>query len=378
MCLKKFSILVIIFALISFCTDKKEGYQKVEKKLFGVLDDGREVFLYILQNKNGMIVEIIDYGASIVSLQVPDRKGNLADVVLGYDKLEDYIADKSYFGAIVGRYGNRIGKGQFSLENTEYQLTINDGENHLHGGIKGFNKVLWTAEEVESSLGQAIKLKYRSRDGEQGYPGNVILAVTYTLTDENDLRIDFEGITDKPTILNPTNHTYFNLSGTFTKTILNHELKLNADSFTPVDQGLITTGDIVPVNDTPMDFKSPKQIGNRIDEDFEQLKFGRGYDHNWILNNYSGKLREVASLYEAESGRLMNVLTDQPGIQFYSGNFLDGTVIGKDGVAYQHRTGLCLETQHFPDSPNKPNFPSVELRPGETYKQGTIYQFSAE
>jgi len=366
---------VIIFTLIVFCTDKKEEHKKVEKKLFGVLEDGREVYSYLLENKEGMIVEIIEYGASIVSIHASDRNGKFADVVLGYDKLEGYVADKSYFGSIVGRYGNRIGKGRFSLENNEYQLTINDGKNHLHGGINGFNKVLWTAKEIENSLGQSLKLKYLSQDGEEGYPGNVELEVTYTLTEQNELRIDYEGNTDKPTILNPTNHAYFNLGGIFSKTILNHELKLNADFFTPVDQGLITTGEFTPVNETPMDFLTPIQIGKRIDEDFEQLKFGRGYDHNWVLNNYSGKLREVASLYEPESGRLMNVLTDQPGIQFYSGNFLDGTVIGKDGIAYQHRTGLCLETQHYPDSPNKSNFPSVTLLPDVIYKQVTIYRF---
>jgi aldose 1-epimerase len=343
--------------------------------VFGKLPDGREVHQYALSNGAGMTVQIIDYGAAITSMFVPDRNGKVADVVLGYDSIDGYIDGTAYFGAIVGRYGNRIGKGQFQLDGKQYQVTVNDGENHLHGGKIGFNKVLWDATILGDS---SIRLQYVSRDGEEGYPGTATLKVTYTLTDKNELRVEYEGTADQPTILNPTQHSYFNLSGSFNNTILDHLLMIEADGITPVDKGLITTGQIAGVANTPMDFRTPMAIGAHINDQDEQLVFGKGYDHNWVLKGAAGRVRKVAELYEEASGRMMTVFTDQPGLQFYSGNFLDGSAKGKNGIAYQQRTGLCLETQAFPDTPNKPQFPSVTLRPGQTYRQTTIYQFSTK
>ncbi|MGB2869716.1 MAG: aldose epimerase family protein [Bacteroidota bacterium] len=350
----------------------------IETSVFGKLSDGREVHRYVLKNTAGCEVSLIEFGAAVTSLVVPDRKGTFADVVLGYDSLSGYVADKSYFGAIVGRYGNRIGKGRFKLDGKSYQLTVNDGENHLHGGKLGFNKVLWDSKIVSKGPEPSIEFTYKSPDGEEGYPGTVTLSVTYTLTEKNELRIDYRGTTDKTTILNPTHHSYFNLSGNFGNTILDHVLTIEADSVTPVDKGLITTGGYTSVDKTPMDFRNPTPVGSRINDKYEQLSFGKGYDHNWVLRNYNHKVRKVAELYEPTSGRLMAVSTDQPGLQFYSGNFLDGTTIGKHGTAYQHRTGLCLETQCYPDSPNKPQFPSVVLKPGEEYRQTTVYAFSTK
>jgi aldose 1-epimerase len=346
--------------------------------VFGKLPDGREVRQYTLTNRAGITAQVINYGATLTSLFVPDRNGKMADVVLGFDSVQGYREGTAYFGAIVGRYGNRIGKGQFQLDGKQCQVTINDGENHLHGGKTGFNKVLWDVKNVNDSPDPTIQLQYVSPDGEEGYPGTVTLKVTYTLTDKNELRIDYEGTTDKPTILNPTQHSYFNLSGSFNNTILDHLLMIEADNITPVDKGLITTGQMMSVANTPMDFRTPMAIGAHINDQNEQLAFGRGYDHNWVLKGSAGRNHRVAELYESSSGRMMTVFTDQPGLQFYSGNFLDGSAKGKNGVAYQQRTGLCLEAQAFPDTPNKPQFPSVTLRPGQVYRQTTIYQFSTK
>ena len=345
----------------------------MEKKLFGKLQDGTQVFLYTLKNDLGTQVNIINYGAIVTNIFVSDKNGRIDDIVLGYDSIEGYVNDKVFLGAIVGRYGNRIANGKFILEGNEYQLAKNNGENHLHGGPKGFYKVLWDAEPFDT--GESLKLTYVSPDGEEGYPGTLELKVTYTLTEANELKIDYEGKTDKPTILNPTNHSYFNLSGDLTKTILDHELQINADKFTPVNQNQITTGEIKAVEGTPMDFRKSTRIGLRINDTYEQLKYGGGYDHNWVLNNFNKKVREIALLYHPNTGRYMEVLSDQPGLQFYSGNFLDGSFAGKNGITYQKRTALCLETQYFPDSPNKPHFPSVTLRPSEIYSQTTIYKF---
>jgi aldose 1-epimerase len=368
--------LIYSIILLSFISNKKEN-SVIEKTLYGKLPDGHEVYQYTLKNKSGVTMKVINFGAVITSLTVPDRNGKYEDIVLGYDSLQGYLNGKSYFGAIVGRYGNRIGKGRFKLDGKEFQLTINDGENHLHGGILGFNEVLWDSRTVQDSAGPTVELTYVSIDGEEGYPGKVTLTVTYTLTDKNELRIAYKGTTDKVTILNPTHHSYFNLSGSFTNTILDQYLTIEADAITPVDKGLIPTGKLLDVTKTPMDFRNPTAIGARINDPFEQLIFGKGYDHNWVLKNYDGKVRKVAELYEQKSGRLMSVYTDQPGLQFYSGNFLDGTAKGK-GVSYQLRTGLCLEAQCYPDSPNKPDFPSVTLKPGDVYHQTTIYQFSTK
>jgi aldose 1-epimerase len=347
------------------------------KTVFGKLPDGREVYQYTLTNQAGCKVQIINYGATVRSLYVPDRNGKIEDVVLGYDNLQGYIDGTAYFGAIVGRYGNRIGKGRFQLDGKTYQLTINDGENHLHGGKVGFNKVLWDATVIRDTDNPCLRLQYVSPDGEEGYPGTVTLKVTYTLTEKNEVRIDYEGTTDKPTILNPTHHSYFNLTGAFTNTILGHLLLIEANDFTPVDEGLIPLDLIMSAEGTPMDFHNATAIGARISNQDEQLAIGKGYDHNWVLTRkFENRIRKAAELYEPASGRLLTVFTDQPGLQFYSGNFLDGTAKGKNGIAYQHRTGLCLEAQAFPDTPNKPRFPQVTLRPGQIYRQTTIYQFS--
>ena len=350
----------------------------LSEKEYGVLDDGTIIKQYIFENDNQMKVKIINYGAIVVSIEVPDKYGKINDVVLGYDSIEGYVQDPSYFGAIVGRIGNRIAKGKFSLDGKDYTLAINNNENHLHGGIKGFNKRVWSPEIIKLNDAPALKLTYVSSDGEEGYPGNLTLEVTYSISSENELIIDYLGKTDKATILNPTNHSYFNLGGEGSGDILDHILKINADYFTPVDEGLIPLGNHKSVLGTPMDFLSPKKIGDRINNNDDQLKVGLGYDHNWVFNDWDGTLKLGVSLFDPQSGRLMEVLTTEPGVQFYSGNFLDGTNIGKNQKAYQYRSALCLETDHFPDSQNNPNFPSVVLRPGEEYKQKTIYKFSTK
>ena len=373
-----FFLITLAIVFIS-CQSNNKNQSMVEKRIFGKLADGTEVFSYTLKNAKGMEARIIAYGAAVVSLTAPDRNGKFADVVLGYNNIEGYVADKAYFGAIVGRYGNRIGKGKFKLEGKDYQLSINNGENHLHGGVEGFNKKLWTVIAAEATpIGSTITLKYVSQDGEEGYPGKVELTVVYNLTNENELSIKYSATTDKTTILNPTHHSYFNLTGDPNKIILDHELMIDTDNFTPVDSGLITNGKFATVTNTPMDFRTAKKIGQDIEADFEQLKFGGGYDHNWVLNQHQEKIFKCADLYEPVSGRFMEVWTDQPGLQFYCGNFLDGTVKGKNGIMYKKRTGLCLEAQCFPDSPNKPEWPTVVLTTGKVYRQTTIYKFSAK
>jgi aldose 1-epimerase len=312
-----------------------------------------------------------------VSLEAPDRDGKLADVVLGFDSLDGYLGKPPYFGAIIGRYGNRIGAGKFTLDGQQYTLAGNDHGNSLHGGLKGFDKVLWTATPKSTPEGQALLLHYVSKDGEEGYPGNLAVTVTYTLTDKNELKIHYSATTDKATVLNLTNHSYFNLAGAGSGDILKHELTLHADRFTPVDKGLIPTGKLEPVAGTPFDFTKATAIGARVNDDHEQLKLGLGYDHNWVLTRSGKGLATAAEVYEPSSGRALEVLTTEPGVQFYCGNFLDGTNVGKGGKAYQHRWGFCLETQHFPDSPNKPEFPSTRLAPGEKYDTTTVYKFSA-
>ncbi|MEN6334545.1 MAG: aldose epimerase family protein [Phycisphaerales bacterium] len=344
---------------------------------FGKTPDGQEVKLYTLRNANGASAKIMTYGAIVVSLEMPDSQGQMDDVVLGYDNLDGYLKVSPYFGAIVGRYGNRIGKGTFTLDNVAYSLARNDKENHLHGGVKGFDKAVWTDKPVWKSDAVGVELTYLSKDGEEGYPGNLRATVTYTLTNKNELRIDYLATTDKATPVNLTHHGYFNLTGG-ERDILGHELMLNANKFTPVDAGLIPTGELQSVKDTPMDFTKETPIGERIEADFAQLKAGGGYDHNWVLNRNGDGLILAAKVVEPTTGRVMEVYTTEPGIQFYSGNFLDGTITGKEGKVYKHRWGFCLETQHYPDSPNKPNFPSTILRPGDTYKTTTIYRFSTK
>ncbi len=352
-----------------------ESQMDIQVKPFGKTPDGEQVELYTLTNANGVKTEIMTYGGIVVSLEVPDRKGNLDDVVLGYDNLGGYVENNPYFGALVGRYGNRIDKGKFTLNGKEYTLAVNNGPNHLHGGLKGFDKVVWDAEKVQTGDAVGVRLSYLSEDGEEGYPGNLDCTVTYTLTNDNELKIDYKATTDKPTVVNLTHHSYFNLTGC-ERDILDHEMMLNADRFTPVDEGLIPTGELRPVQGTVMDFTTPTPIGARIDSDYQQIEYGGGYDHNWVLNKDGRDMTPAARVYEPTTGRVMEVFTTEPGVQFYSGNFLDGTITGKDDTVYKHRYGFCLETQHFPDSPNKPQFPSVVLRPGETYTHTTVYKFS--
>jgi len=346
---------------------------KMTKQSFGKTPAGEEVALYTLTNSKGITATITTYGGIVVSLQVPDQAGKLADVVLGFDTLDGYLKGHPYFGAIIGRYGNRIAKGRFTLDGVTHKLAQNNGENHLHGGLKGFDKVVWAAREASE---RSLELSYLSKDGEEGYPGNLSVTVTYTLTEDNELRIDYAATTDKPTVVNLTNHSYFNLAGQGEGDILRHQVTINAERFTPVDAGLIPTGELRSVDGTPFDFRVPRAIGQGIDAADEQIKLGKGYDHNFVLRWAAGTLRLAARVFEPGSGRIMEVLTTEPGLQFYTGNFLDGTITGKGGKVYHHRYGFCLETQHYPDSPNQPAFPSVVLRPGQRYQTTTVYKFS--
>jgi aldose 1-epimerase len=340
---------------------------------FGTTPTGEAVALLTLTNARGMELRVMTYGGIIVSLKVPDRAGNPGDVVLGYDSLAGYLRDSPYFGALVGRYGNRIAKGRFALHGTGYQLATNNGPNHLHGGVRGFDKVVWTAEPFEGEGGIGVRLTYTSPDGDEGYPGTLRAMVTYTLTDRNELILDYEATTDRATLVNLTQHSYFNLAGS--GDILGHDLTIAAEGFTPVDATLIPTGDIAPVAGTPFDFRTPQTIGARIGDDDEQLRRGGGYDHNFVLTRSGAELALAARLVDSTSGRTLEIRTTEPGVQFYSGNFLDGSITGKGGVVYQRRAALCLETQHFPDSPNQPGFPSTILEPGQTYRSRTVWTF---
>lgn len=345
---------------------------------FGSTAAGETVNLYTLSNTKGMEVKISTWGGDIVSMKVPGRGGKPADIVLGFDTVDGYLKENPYFGAIVGRYGNRIGKGRFTLDGTAYRLATNNGPNHLHGGLRGFDKQLWRAKEMTSAEGVRLDLTYTSKDGEEGYPGTLTATVSYTLLgNENALQIDYEAVTDKPTVVNLTNHSYFNLAGQGEGDILNHTVTIAASRFTPVDSGLIPTGALKPVAGTPFDFRTPHTIGERIGAKDAQLAAGGGYDHNFVLDKPAGDLALAARVSEPTSGRVMEVLTTEPGVQFYTGNFLDGTLTGKSGKVYGKRAAFCLETQHFPDSPNKPEFPTTVLRPGERYRTTTIYRFPA-
>jgi aldose 1-epimerase len=347
----------------------------VAKQAFGKLPDGAEVDLYVLTNATGMTAKITNYGGIVTELRTPDKAGKFDNVVLGFDNLKDYLAGHPYFGALIGRVGNRIGKAQFTLEGKEYKLAANNGPNSLHGGKKGFDKVVWKAEPLMASAAVGLKLTYRSPDGEEGYPGNLTATVTYWLTNDNELKIDYEATTDKATPVNLTHHGYFNLGTPKSGPILGHELMIAADKYTPVDDTLIPTGDIKPVEGTPLDFTTPKTIGARI----EQLKGEPGgYDHNYVLRGGGKSLALAARVYEPKTGRVMEVRTTEPGVQFYTGNFLDGSQKGHGGVVYRKHYGFCLEAQHFPDAVHHANFPSVILRPGQTYRQSTVYKFSAK
>jgi len=349
---------------------KEIRQMSANKESFGKTPDGKQVDLYTLTNSSGIRARITSFGAILVSLEVPDRDGNLADITLGFDKLDGYVGVHPYFGAIVGRYANRIGKAAFKLDGVEYKLAANNGDNHLHGGVKGFDKVVWRLEDLGvRGAGAMVKLSYISEDGEEGYPGNLACSVIYTLTEDGKLQISYEAESDKKTVVNLTNHSYYNLAGQGTGDILGHELMLNADKYTVVDEGLIPTGENRNVKGTPMDFTTPMTIGSRIGQ------VEGGYDHNYVLNSGGGTLALAAKVYEPTSGRVMEIHTDQPGVQFYTGNFLDGSVTGKAGKVYRKNYGFCLETQHFPDSPNKPGFPSVVLHPGQKYATMTVHKF---
>ncbi len=376
---KAFLLLVLGMCFLPFLNVMVNAANKLQirKQPFGKTSEQKAVDLFILTNARGAEVQIMTYGGIIVSLKVPDRSGKLQDVTLGYDSLDGYLRNNSpYFGALIGRYGNRIGKGKFWLAGREYRLATNNGENHLHGGNRGFDKVVWKGKEVRSRNGVGLELLYVSRDGEEGYPGNLSVTVVYTLTNENELKIEYTATTDKETVVNLTNHAYFNLAGE--GKILDYQVMINADRFTPVDQGLIPTGELRSVKGTPMDFTKPTTIGARIGQQDEQLVLGKGYDHNWALNRTDNTLMLAARVQDPSSGRVLEVFTTEPGIQFYTGNFLDGTIKGRGGQVYQQRAAFCLETQHFPDSPNKPGFPSTVLKPGQKYSTTTIYGFSAK
>jgi aldose 1-epimerase len=345
---------------------------------FGTLADGKAVSIYTLTNANGMTMKVINYGGIITSLTAPDKNGTFEDVVLGHDSLGGYLKSNPYFGALIGRYGNRIAKGKFSLDGKTYSLAKNNGENNLHGGPNGFDTRYWNIEQHNVNNGSAVRLSYVSNDLEEGFPGTMKVEVIYHLTDSNELKIHYKAAADKKTVVNLTQHSYFNLSGNTKTDILSQELMLNADTFIPVDKTLIPIGQLKPVSETPFDFKTPTAIGARIDKDDQQLTFGAGYDHCWALNTGGDITKVAATLHDPASGRVMSVYTTEPGIQFYSGNFLDGSITGKQNVVYKHRYGLCLETEHFPDSPNQKNFPSVELAPGQEYRTATSYTFSVK
>lgn len=380
-----FNVLIFFSATFYGCSDaekKKEtdepgsaDVEVVSSIPFGEMPDGREVTKYTLKNKNGMEMSVINYGGIVTSIKVPDKNGTLEEVTLGFDSLAPYLGNDPFFGALIGRYGNRIAKGEFSLGGTTYTLPINNAPNHLHGGPNGYYTVYWDIELLDNT---SLKLTYLSKDGEAGYPGNLDIAVTYTLTDNNKFIVSYKATTDQKTVVNLTQHTYFNLSGNLKQDILDHQLMMKADKFLPADSVLIPTGELRLVDGTPFDFRELTAIGSRIETDNQQLAYGRGYDHCWVFPNESDELRKVAALYEPESGRRMEVLTTEPGIQFYSGNFLDGRPIEENGTVFNYRTGLCLETQHFPDAPNQPAFPSTVLEPGDTYQTKTVYQFSVK
>src|ERR1700674_4919751 len=375
----QFSALVLIIFLASanlaHGRSAKAAHGAVEEQPFGTTKEGKKITLYTLTNSHHMEVRAMNYGAIIVSLRVPDRKGQVADIVLGHDTLEGYFDNSPHLGGLVGRYANRIANGSFTLDGVKYSLPKNNGPNTLHGGIKGFDQAVWQGTPLKGKTGVAFS--YLSKDGEEGFPGNLKVKVTYSLTEANQLVINYEATTDKATPLNLSQHSYFNLAGEGSGDILGHHVMLNADRFTPVDKTLIPTGELRPVQGTPMDFTKPTAVGARINDDYEQLVVGRGYDHNWVINRKDNSLTLAARVHEPTSGRVLEVFTTEPGGQFYSGNFLDGTITGKQGHVYKHRYGLCLETQHFPDSPNHPDFPSTILRLGQTFHSQTMYKFSA-
>jgi aldose 1-epimerase len=376
--MKKITVGLALLILISACKHQAQKSDnentvpemKIEKEVFGTIN-GKEVFLYTLKNSKGFTVEITNYGGIVTSILTADKKGNFDDVVLGYDNLQEYLIESPYFGAIVGRYANRIRNANFKLDGKTIRLSKNENQHHLHGGKKGFDKQIWEPQTVQDDSTASLILTYFSPDGEEGYPGNLDVKVIYTVTRDNKLQIEYTAKTDKPTPVNLSHHGYFNLGGTSGRNILDHVLYLDADKFAVTDSNLLPTGELLPVVNTPMDFRVPERIGSRIH------KVSGGYDHNFVLNN-EGKYAKVAELFDQVTGRFMEVFTTEPGIQFYSGNFLDGKIVGETGLVYSKHHGLCLETQHFPDSPNQPEFPNTILKPGDTYKQFTVYRFGVK
>ncbi|MCG8308422.1 MAG: galactose mutarotase [Cytophagales bacterium] len=371
--MKSIWLVLGLLATAVSCSPKKKEVTIFPESNFEKNLDGKQVKLFTLKNIHGMVTQITNYGGRVVTLWTSDRHGNMEDIVLGYENIDGYLnSNEIYFGALIGRYGNRIGKGRFYIDDREYTLATNNGVNHLHGGKRGFNDVIWDARQTD---GQTLELTYLSKDMEEGYPGNLDVKVIYMLTDNDELKVEYWATTDAPTVVNLTHHSFFNLHGAGNGSINDHVLYINADKYTPVDAGLIPTGKIASVEGTPMDFTNATAIGDRVDNDFEQLKFGMGYDHNWILNTNNNVERVAARITEPTSGRAIEVYTSEPGMQFYGGNFLNGSDKGKYGRPYEHRTAFCLETQHYPDSPNQPNFPATLLKPGETYHSVCIYKF---
>jgi aldose 1-epimerase len=370
--------LPVLFCLASAaligCASKAPASMQVSRQTFGQTADEKEVYLFTLRNPKGAEARISNYGGLVTSLKVPDRDGKMGDVVLGFDNVADYIKDSPYFGALIGRYGNRIARGKFTLDGKQYTLATNNYPNALHGGTKGFDKVVWEPTILTGPEGASLKLTYLSKDMEEGYPGNLSVTVIYTLTDDNALKVEYAATTDQDTVVNLTQHSYFNLA--CKDSILNHVVMIPADKFTPVDSTLIPTGDLRSVEGTPFDFRNPTAIGARINQDDEQLKFGKGYDHNWIINKPMGQYGLMARVTEPTTGRVLEVFSTEPSLQFYTGNFLDGTLKGKGGRVYEFRSGFCMESQHYPDSPNQPKFPSVVLKPGQTYHNIIVFKFS--
>ncbi|MCT4644420.1 MAG: galactose mutarotase [Carboxylicivirga sp.] len=368
-------ILYLLFGVLLFsCKPSNNSSVKlIPESNFNTTINGKAIKLFTLKNSNGIVTQITNYGGRVVNLWTPDKNGRFEDIVLGYESIDGYLnSNEIYFGALIGRYGNRLAKGQFTINNIDYTLAVNNGENHLHGGVDGFNNVVWDAKQLDEST---LELSYLSKDMEEGYPGNLKVKVIYSLTDQNELKILYKATTDAPTYVNLTHHSFFNLHGAGKGSINDHVLMIDADHYTPVDEGLIPTGEIAPVRGTPMDFTQATAIGERVDQDFEQLIYGLGYDHNWVLNGNDKMIRLAASVLEPKNGRMIEVWTNEPGLQFYGGNFLEGKDVGKYGLSYKHRTAFCLETQHYPDSPNHAHFPSTLLSPGEEYESVCIYKF---
>jgi len=374
---KIFSLIIIMTLIISSCTNSKKTAQVFPDKNFDTIVGNKKVSVYTLKNANGMTAQVTNYGARLVDLWVPDKEGNFKDVIWGFENIKGYLnATDMFAGPIVGRYGNRIGKGQFTLDGKAYQLTLNNNGHHLHGGINGFYKKVWDARSFKNDKGEdAVELTYLSPAGEEGYPGNLTIKVTYAITANNELSINYSATTDAATIINPTSHAYFNLHGTTAQSSNSHIVTIFANKYTPTDSLLIPTGEIATVENTPLDFRKPTAVGERIKADFMALKYGKGYDHNFVLNKKAGEISLAAEVYEPATGIVMKVSTDQPAIQFYSGNFMDGKDTGKRGDKHDYRTGIALEAQNYPDAPNHANFPTAVLKPGETYKQVSIYAF---